>query len=72
MATINGLVTMTTKQADKAIKSGEQITMFSPRWNETIVGRIVSRDRWSIRVDTGDVRGHIAVFSRDETVLIQN
>lgn len=55
---------MTTREADQAIKSGQPITVHSVTYDETFTITIVSRDRWTIKSDTG------GVFERDELEIV--
>jgi hypothetical protein len=60
---------MTPKQADRLIASRAIVTVHNARWNETIVGRVVSRSRWNIEIDTGN--GHVGLFDRGELEIVQ-
>ena len=51
------------KQADRLIKSGDIVTLWNHRWNEVWTGVIVSRDRWCINTADG------CRFERNEMYL---
>ena len=59
---------ITTKQADKLIKSGEQVKIKEINYpdSQIFTVRIVGRDRWSVLLDDG------AKISRDELEIIKN
>ena len=57
--------TMTTKQADKLIKSGEQVTLHNARFNETFTVVLVSRDRHTVTSQDG------GRFERDELEVVE-
>jgi hypothetical protein len=44
---------MTTRQADRLIKSGEKVKVHNATFNETFEIVIVSRDRWNIETKDG-------------------
>lgn len=46
---------MTTREADKIIKAGQPVTVFTEHFRETFTTTFVSRDRYSIRDDRGHV-----------------
>ena len=56
---------MTTKQADKAIKSGQPVTLRNTQFDETFTVVIVSRDRWTVTSADG------GRFERDELEVVQ-
>lgn len=55
---------MTTREADKAIKSGSEVTLHNPRYNETFTAVIVARDKWTITTAAG------GRFERDELEIV--
>lgn len=59
---------ITTRQADKLIKSGEQVKIREVNYPDSKIFtvRIVGRDRWSVMLDDG------AKISRDELEIIKN
>ena len=59
-----GRLTMTIKQADRVIKSGELIMVRWPKFDSEGIIRIVRRDRYDIYTDTG------AIFDRGDTEFI--
>ena len=56
--------TMTTKQADNAIKSGAPVTLHNARYDETFTVVLVSRDRHTVTTSTG------SRFERDELQVV--
>ncbi len=70
--------TMTTKQADQAIRSGRPVLLYSERYDETFLMLIVSRDRYNVRgyiVQTvfskPEPGARLSVISRDELIVLE-
>lgn len=57
---------MTPKQVDRAIKSGEPVTLHNARYNETFTAVLVSRDRYTVTTSTG------GRFERDELQIVSD
>jgi len=57
---------VTPKQVDRAIKSGEPVTLHNARYNETFTAVLVSRDRYTVTTSTG------GRFERDELQIVSD
>ena len=56
-------------QADALIKKNKKVMLYNTWFNETIIGKIISRDRTSITMLFDDET--TGVFSRDELIQLK-
>ena len=62
--------TMTCRQADKLIASGELVTLYHFKFQETFTAVITSRNRFSIYFKYGDDSGRCGLIARDEVQAV--
>ena len=62
--------TMTSRQADKLIASGNPVTLYTINFPQTFTAVITSRNRFSIYFKYGDDSGRSGVIARDEVQIV--
>jgi len=67
---MEAVYTMTCRQADKLIVSGETVTLYHPKFQETFTAVITSRNRFSIYFKYGDDSGRCGLVARDEVKIV--
>ena len=62
--------TMTSRQADKLIASGNPVTLYTINFPQTFTAVITSRNRFSIYFKYGDDSGRCGLIARDEVQAV--